>query len=156
MGNGFIDYDLYLRDARSEPWEWESSDDDTDLEDDRKLRGLTCVGYRIDQNPDNHLENGEDCGEESAPGRADNHLASGEDSEPGREGSVAASSANDNLGWDNRMTAVIDRYESTSLGSGSQVTNLVEHEEMIHLAERFMRMPTAEDPGLWKVRVWVS
>ena len=142
MGNGFIDYDLYLRDARSEPWEWESSDDDTDLEDDRKLRGPICVGYRIDQNAaDNHLENGEDCGEDSAPGR---------------EASVAASSGNDNLGWDNRMTAVIDRYESTSLGSGSQVTNLVEHEEMIALAERFMRMPTAEDPGLWKVRVWVS
>jgi hypothetical protein len=54
------------------------------------------------------------------------------------------------------MSAVINRYESTSSGSGSQVPNIVENDEITALAERLMRMPTSEDPALWRVRVWVS
>lgn len=54
------------------------------------------------------------------------------------------------------MTAVINRYESTSSGSRSRVPNSTKNERISDLAECLMRMPTVEDPGLWRVRVWVS
>ena len=100
-----------------------------------------CVKYRIDHKPAyNDLENGED------------HPAGQE----GRGWQIPASSDNDNdVHWDHRMTTVINRYESTVSGVESQALNVVE-DETAALAKRLMRMPTIEDPGLWKVRVWVS
>ena len=108
-------------------------------------------------------------------------MENGEETRAGQEvstGPTPASSDNDNVQSDHRMTAVINRYESTASGVESRahrmtavinryestasgvespaLINVVENEEILALAERLMRMPTAEDPGLWKVRVWVS
>ncbi len=139
--NGWTDYDSYLRDARSEAWECGSSDEDTD-DDAGKMTISICVNYRIDHKP------------------AYIDWKKGEDTRAGREqawaGQIAESSDNDNAPRDHRMTAVINRYESTASGVESQAVNVVENEEIAGLAERLMRMPTANDPGLWKVRVWVS
>ncbi|KAF8346789.1 hypothetical protein F5887DRAFT_1072882 [Amanita rubescens] len=85
---------------------------------------------------------------------ASNDFENVEDSQAGQEASVAASGGNDNFCLDHRMAAVINRYESTSSGSRSQVPNFVENENINDLAKHFMRMPTADDPDLWRVRVW--
>ena len=70
------------------------------------------------------------------------------------------------------MAAVINRYQAnTSERAGPNSSDIddeegedreaplesdVENEEITYLAERFLRLPTTDDPHLWAVRVHVS
>jgi len=64
-------------------------------------------------------------------------------------------STNDGLPWDDRMTAVINRYEAPEADKHGRGEYGFENKEMDILSERFMRMPMKIDPCFWRVRVQV-
>ncbi|KAF8325981.1 hypothetical protein F5887DRAFT_925639, partial [Amanita rubescens] len=58
---------------------------------------------------------------------------------------------------DDRLSAVINRYEARAAAADdaieSDIENEGEIEEIALLAERALRMPNEHDPGIWRVRV---
>lgn len=62
---------------------------------------------------------------------------------------------------DHRLAAVINRYEDGNAAAEGPISNTcvethVDNPEIESLVEKFDRMPTSKDPGLWRVRVGVS
>lgn len=69
------------------------------------------------------------------------------------EGYTLRTSTNDGRRLDDRMTAIINRYEAPEADRRSRDEYGFENKEMDTLTEHFMRMPTEIDPCFWRVRV---
>ncbi|KAF8337811.1 hypothetical protein F5887DRAFT_920220 [Amanita rubescens] len=78
---------------------------------------------------------------------------------------VSAMDSNVGRGVDYRLAAVIDRYEDQASADSEEDLDRYEdqtsanpedlsiNKEVERIAERLMRMPTSNDPGIWRVRV---